>query len=115
MKERLPEKPALSEEVEKRPGGQVIKPPPGKQLLLNRSKWLVLTESVKEEDKDGVFWRHTCGTELEDCEVTHPIWFRGFGAGGGGEVFREHVPYCPHCEIEPKLGGSPIVSDFPPL
>lgn len=89
--------------MEKRQGGQITEKG-GKKI------WLVLAES---KGKEGVGFKHKCGTEIMGASVHHPIWDGPFACSGGGEVRVEIVPYCPACEIEPDSRGAPIDIPYP--
>lgn len=84
---------------EKRQGGQI-----------KDGKWLVLTEST---GKEGVGFKHKCGTEITGAKVYHPIWDGPFAMSGSGGVHTEMAPYCPKCETEPNSSGAPIDVPFP--
>jgi len=86
---------------EKRRSGQIIddKKKPGHKI------WLVLSES---KGKEGVGFKHKCGTEIKGASVAHPIHDGPFPLSGGGECHYETVPFCPTCETEPNYHGVPI-------
>ena len=92
--------------TEKRPSGQVIddKKKPGHKI------WLVLSEST---GKEGVGFKHKCGTEIQGKQQTRPIWDGPFAMSGSGRVHTETVPFCPECETEPGSSGAPIDVPFP--
>ena len=90
---------------EKRQGGQTTTRPSDSEKI-----WLVLAES---EGKDGVGFKHKCGTEIMGARVAHPIWDGPFPMSGSGRCHYETVPYCPNCETEPNFHGSPIDVPFP--
>ncbi|KKN02647.1 hypothetical protein LCGC14_1115570 [marine sediment metagenome] len=87
---------------EKRRSGQAVK---NRKGVL---QWLVLTES---KGKEGVGFKHKCGTEIKGAEVAHPIHDGPFALSGGGQVHYETVPFCPKCETEPNYHGAPIDHD----
>lgn len=92
---------------EKRQGGlTTIRPSDGKSI------WLVLAES---KGKEGVGFKHKCGTEIQGARVAHPIHDGPFALSGGGECHYEIVPFCPTCETEPSFHGSPIDVPYPGL
>lgn len=93
----------MVQEQEKRQGGAIIKED-GKRI------WLVLSEST---GKEGVGYKHKCGTEITGVSVYHPIWDGPFPMSGGGEVHVEIVPFCPKCETKPDSRGAPIDVPFP--
>ena len=88
---------------EKRQGGQTTEKD-GKKI------WLVLSESI---GKEGVGFKHKCGTEIMGASVAHPIWDGPFACSGSGRVHTEVVPFCPKCETEPNSSGAPIDVPFP--
>ncbi len=88
---------------EKRQSGQITEKD-GKKI------WLVLAEST---GKEGVGFKHKCGTGINGKPVTHPIWDGPFALSGSGRVHTETVPFCPKCETEPNSSGAPIDVPFP--
>jgi len=94
----------MVEQGEKRQGGAIITDKDGKKI------WLVLTES---KGKEGVGFKHKCGTEIMGARVSHPIWDGPFACSGSGMVHTQTVPYCPKCEIPPNPSGAPIDIPFP--
>lgn len=92
--------------MEKRQGGAAIEDANGKK------KWLVLTES---KGKEGVGFKHKCGTEIEGATVAHPIWDGPFPMSGSGRCHYETIPYCPKCETKPDFRGAPIDVPFPDI
>lgn len=81
-------------EDEKRTGGQK-----------RDGKWLVLTESVEQEDGGYI---HECGSEIMSATVARPIWDGPFPCSGSGRCQYQDTPYCPNCETKPGFHGSPI-------
>ncbi len=64
---------------------------------------------LDESDQNGEEFIHrTCGMTILGKRVTHPIWYKGMTAAGGGEVQIEIVPFCPKCEPAPNPHGDPI-------
>ena len=90
----------------KRQSGQIIDDKKKKGHKI----WLVLSEST---GKEGVSFKHKCGTEIQGKRVTHSIWDGPFPCSGGGEVQVETVPFCPKCETEPNSRGAPIDVPYP--
>jgi len=88
---------------EKRQGGAIID-------VGGKKKWLVLTEST---GKEGVGFKHKCGTEIAGATIAHPIWDGPFACSGGGHCQYETVPYCPKCETKPGFHGAPIDVPYP--
>ncbi len=74
--------------------------------------WLVLSEST---GKEGVGFKHKCGTEIQGKQVSHSIHDGPFALSGSGRVRTETVPFCLKCETEPNSYGAPIDVPFPGL
>lgn len=66
----------------------------------NMSKYL--------KQDDGTYKCRDCGATIMAAQVAHPIWDGPFPMSGSGRCHYEEVPYCPKCEPEPNLHGSPI-------
>lgn len=89
---------------EKRQSGQIIDDVKRKGHKI----WLVLSES---SGKEGLGYKHQCGTEIQGARVAHPIHDGPFPLSGSGRCHYETVPFCPKCEKEPNFHGSPIDHD----
>lgn len=88
------------EKVEKRLGGQIVKNKAGGDI------WLVCSESTPIMEGDQLIgYKHSCGEQLLGFIDYRPIWDGPFPMSGGGEVRREHTPYCPKCEDKPHSLG----------
>ena len=90
--------------TEKRPSGQII----DDEKKKGHKIWLVLSEST---GKEGVGFKHKCGTEIQGARVAHPIHDGPFPLSGSGRCHYETVPFCPNCETEPGFHGAPIDRD----
>lgn len=66
----------------------------------------ILLDSTRRED--GTWFHNPCGTDLETAIVNHSIHDGPGPLGGGGEVFRESVPWCPTCDTRPSPNGPPL-------
>ncbi len=63
-------------------------------------------EIIYKKNEDG--WQCVqCGSKVMAGRIAHSEWIKGMHGAGTGNVKNEEVPYCPKCEEEPKLHGSP--------
>lgn len=65
---------------------------------------------IDSEDEQGnqTYVCDSCNGEIMTATVAHSIHDGPFPNSGSGRCHYESVPYCPQCEEEPDLHGSPI-------